>query len=32
MNVSQQIKLYIYCSMNKQYVEGVHKKKESLLD
>ena len=26
MNESQQIKIYMYCSMNKQYVEGVQKR------
>ena len=25
MNVSEQLKLYIYCSMNKEYEEGVQK-------
>ena len=28
-NVSQQLIIYIYCSMNKQYLEGVQKCKKA---
>ena len=30
--ISKHLEIYVYCSMNKQYVEGVQKWKKSLLD
>ena len=30
-NVSQQLKIYTYCSMNKQYVKGIQKWKKAYL-